>query len=176
MKILALSGSLRSASTNNILLSALQRCTPEGMSIEIYKGLGFLPIFNPDMEGSETPETVLSFCAELRAADGIIISSPEYVRAIPGGLKNSIDWLVSREEIASKPIALIHASYRGDDMLDSLRSVLGTVSDRFVRDIFLRIPLNGTTPATIDSILADEQRELEIKEFLRTFMAHISGH
>jgi NAD(P)H-dependent FMN reductase len=67
--------------------------------------------------------------AAVARADGLVIACPEYVRALPGGFKNAVDWLVSRDEIIVKPIALIHASHRGDDMLEQLRLVLGTVSE-----------------------------------------------
>lgn len=73
--------------------------------------------------------------------DGVIISSPEYVHSIPGGLKNAIDWLVSRDEIISKPIALMHASHRGDDMLAQLRLVLATISQHFAETPFARFEL-----------------------------------
>lgn len=165
MKILTLSGSVRAASTNSILLNTLQQCAPLGMKIEHYLGIGVLPIFNPDFEGSKTPDKVLSFCSAIENADGVLIASPEYVRAIPGGLKNAIDWLVSREEIMSKPIALAHGTYRGDDMLDFLRKVLETVSDRFSREIFLRIPLNSTIPVTTESVLADKKNRLKSLNF-----------
>ena len=61
-------------------------------------------------------------------SDGVLVCSPEYVRGIPGGLKNAIDWLVSGDQIVGRPIALVHASHRGEDMLQALRAVLSTVS------------------------------------------------
>ena len=58
-------------------------------------GLDSLPIFSPDLEGAKTALQVVDFVSMVAESAGIIISSPEYVRAIPGGLKNAIDWLVS---------------------------------------------------------------------------------
>ncbi|OWG18489.1 hypothetical protein KDK82_1968 [Delftia sp. K82] len=102
------------------------------------------------------------FCAH----DCIIISSPEYIRAIPGGLKNAIDWLVSRVEVIGKPIALVHASHRGDDMLASLRLVLSTVSSNFLEHLFLRIPLIGKSPEDAVKFLCLPENESQIRSFL----------
>lgn len=88
------------------------------------------------MREKKTPAVVEEFIKSVSASDGIIISSPEYIRCIPGGLKNAIDWMVSRTEIIDKPIVLVHASSRGDDMLVSLRRVLSTVSSNFLKIYF----------------------------------------
>lgn len=166
MKILAISGSTRKESLNSKLLCAIQSCSTPDMQIIIYNGLGALPIFNQDLEGDNTPESVLEFCQAIDSCDGLVISSPEYVRAIPGGLKNAIDWLVSRQEVMSKPIALAHASHRGDDMLLSLRVVLATVSERFTEEVFLRIPLQSTESVTEKTICENSEHKKRILEFL----------
>lgn len=92
--ILAISGSLRANSTNLALLQALQRYAPDEINIDLYSSLDTLPIFSPDLEEPHRPENVIQLIDLIKSADGLIISSPEYVRAIPGGLKNAIDWLV----------------------------------------------------------------------------------
>ena len=107
LNIVAISGSTRSGSSNTALLKALSTYAPSGIGVELYSGLQTLPIFSPDLENTKTPEDILELCKLIADADGLVISSPEYVHAIPGGLKNAIDWLVSREEIIRKPIALI---------------------------------------------------------------------
>ena len=107
------------------------------------------------------------------AVDGIIISSPEYVRSIPGGLKNAIDWMVSRFEVIGKPIALVHASHRGDDVLASLRRVLSTVSDNFLEDLFLRIPLIGKSSEEIEEFVRGEEYESQISMFLNNYAAAV---
>ena len=93
------------------------------------------------------------------------------MRGIPGGLKNAIDWLVSRDEIIGKPIALSHASVRGDDMLAALRTVLTTVSDGFTEKIFLRVPLNSTSVAETNERLNGEQGRERMIDFLIRFAA-----
>ncbi|MHA6830318.1 NADPH-dependent FMN reductase [Ralstonia pseudosolanacearum] len=169
MKILAISGSARQASTNTALLMAMKEIAPRGFEFSVFHSLNVLPVFSPDAEGDGTPPEVVRFLELVSASDGIIISSPEYVRAIPGGLKNAIDWMVSRFDVIGKPIALAHASHRGDDMLASLRLVLSTVSDRFLEDIFLRIPLIGKTQKEIASLLRLPDYEAKIVDFLSGF-------
>jgi len=141
MNILAISGSTRAGSTNTALLRAMAARAPAGVRVELLEDLADFPIFSPDLEGDRTPPIVEAFAARVRTADALLVASPEYVRAIPGGLKNAIDWLVSRDEIVDKPVALVHASHRGDDLLESLRRVLGTVSSRFDEASFARFPL-----------------------------------
>jgi chromate reductase, NAD(P)H dehydrogenase (quinone) len=168
MKFLAISGSLRAASTNTALLKALALSAPDGAEIVLYQGLGTLPVFSPDLE-DDLPESVQAFSAEIAACDGLIISSPEYIRAIPGGLKNGIDWLVSGEALIDKPVALAHASHRGEDVLESLRRVLATVTTRFAEDIFLRVPLMQQTPDEIAATMATPERQAEAQTFLSAF-------
>ncbi|WP_425641576.1 NADPH-dependent FMN reductase [Marinomonas gallaica] len=173
MKLLAISGSAREASTNTALLNAIKGRVPLGAELSVFYQLNTLPVFSPDFEGEKTPQVVHEFIDQVALADGIIISSPEYIRSIPGGLKNAIDWMVSRYEVVGKPIALVHASHRGDDMLASLRLVLGTVSEHFQEDNFLRIPLIGKTPEEVEAFIQTFNYESDISKFLADFMARI---
>jgi chromate reductase, NAD(P)H dehydrogenase (quinone) len=173
MKILAISGSAREVSTNTAFLKIMKSLAPAGLELMVFNSLDKLPVFSPDSEGEATPEAVCEFMELVSIADGIIISSPEYVRAIPGGLKNAIDWMVSRFEVISKPIAMVHASHRGDDMLASLRLVLSTVSDNFLEHIFLRVPLIGKSPDEIEEILRLPEYESQISMFLSNFVAAV---
>lgn len=166
VNLLAISGSARALSTNTAMLRAIAARAPAGVRLSVFHRLDQLPVFSPDAEGEHTPAAVLDLLDRIAAADGLIIASPEYVRSIPGGLKNAIDWMVSRPEIIAKPIALAHASHRGDDMLTSLRRVLGTVSQRFMETPFLRLPLLGHTPDMISSTLAQPDQARAISGFL----------
>ncbi len=169
MHIFALSGSNRRASTNTPLLKALSAVAPEGMKITVCDRLGQLPIFSPDLEGPDCPKAVSDFIAQIKAADGVIIASPEYVRALPGGLKNALDWLVSGEELIGKPIALAHASHRGDDMLTDLRRVLSTLSTGFAADIFLRVPVMKSSPEDIHALVTHPDTAQDARAFLIRF-------
>ncbi|WP_370676847.1 NADPH-dependent FMN reductase [Pleomorphomonas sp. PLEO] len=176
MKILAISGSARHASTNTALLRALQAIAPEDITLDVFNGVGDLPVFSPDLEGSNLPDSVGAFLAMVSQSDGLLISSPEYVRSIPGGLKNAIDWLVSGDQVVGKPIALVHASHRGDDMLSILRTVLSTISSNFNRDLFFRLPVMKETPdAILETVKAPANRHLA-EQFLRDFAFFCRNH
>ncbi|MER8525898.1 NADPH-dependent FMN reductase [Mesorhizobium sp. M0814] len=112
LNILAISGSLRAASTNSALLAALAQNAPPDCHVSVYDGLGRLPIFNPDEEGERTPLQAAVLIDAVTAADGVIVSCPEYAHGVPGGLKNALDWLVSRDAAVGKPATLVHASPR----------------------------------------------------------------
>nr|WP_199047042.1 NADPH-dependent FMN reductase [Dyella sp. ASV24] len=175
MKLLAISGSARQDSTNTALLMAMKRLAPVGADVSVFHRLDTLPVFSPDLEGERTPVVVMALLEEIAKADGIIISSPEYVRAIPGGLKNAIDWMVSRYEIMGKPIALAHASHRGDEMLASLRVVLGTVSDGFLPHVFLRLPLVGKSVQEMALLMREPDYASQITRFLSDLVATIES-
>ncbi|WP_300434127.1 NADPH-dependent FMN reductase [uncultured Mameliella sp.] len=169
MEFLAISGSARTLSTNTAMLHAVSDIARPEHRISVFDRIGDLPVFSPDLETDPLPDPVRIFIDLIRTSDALIIASPEYVRAIPGGLKNAIDWLVSRDEIIDKPIALMHGAHRGDDMLAQLRTVLSTVSTRFSNDLFLRFELMKKSPAEIEQQLALPERRQEIDDFLRRF-------
>ena len=173
MRLLAISGSLRRDSTNTALLRGLAAMAAPLAQVSVFEGLGDLPIFNPDKEGDATPDTVRVFAEAVAAADGIVISCPEYVHALPGGFKNALDWLVSRSEIIGKPIALLHASHRGEDVLADLRRVLSTVSDGFAPEIFANFPMRKMTPEDISAHLATPGEAARLREFLAAFVDHV---
>src|SRR6185503_13122623 len=113
IQVLGFSGSLRRASWNTGMLRAAGGMLPEGMSLEIFD-IAPIPFYNQDLDTPDTvPEPVQHFKDRLRAADALLIASPEYNYSIPGVLKNAIDW-ASRPPRGSalhhKPIALIGAS------------------------------------------------------------------
>ena len=176
MKILAISGSARRSSTNTALLRALRAIAPDNMAINVFQGIGDLPVFSPDREGENLPDSVEAFMRLVSQSDGLLISSPEYVRSIPGGLKNAIDWLVSGDQIVGKPIALVHASHRGDDMLSSLRTVLSTVSSNFNRDLFFRLSVMKETPDSILDIVKAAANRLQAEQFLSDFAFFCQNH
>lgn len=107
MKIIGISGSLRSSSTNTALLYATAALAPKELDLTIYKGLGDLPHFTPELDGDTSPRAVRDWRALLENSDGVLIGTPEYVYGMPGVLKNALDWLVSSGELVGKPVATI---------------------------------------------------------------------
>jgi len=169
MKILALSGSARRLSTNTALLRALEEIAPPDIALSTYAGLGGLPVFSPDLEDLPLPDSVVHFKRCIEASDGILISTPEYARGVPGGLKNAIDWLVSGDLVIAKPLALVHASHRGDDMLAALRLVLSTISSRFNEELFLRFPFMKMEPEAIADAVRQPINRGPAEAFLQEF-------
>lgn len=167
LTILAISGSLRARSTNTELLIALATLAPAGIAIDLYDGLDRLPHFNPDLEPSE-PTPVMELKRRLAHADGLIISSPEYARGVPGSLKNALDWLVSGSEFVDKPVALLSASSRSTHAFEALRTTLTTMSGRFVAEASITVPLLGRN-LDAATIAADPELALTLRAALDAF-------
>ena len=111
VKILGFAGSLRKASYNRSLLRAALELVPKDTSLEIFDLEG-IPPFNQDLE-DQPSERVKEFKARIKAADAILIATPEYNYSIPGVLKNAID-CASRpygdNAFEHKPVAMMGAS------------------------------------------------------------------
>jgi len=139
-QILAISGSLRTASLNTALLRAAITLAPEGVEITLYDRLGALPHFNPDLEGTEIP-SVKDIRTQLQISDGVLISSPEYAHGIPGVLKNALDWVVGSGELYRKPVALLNASPRAIHAQASLKETLLTMDAPIINEASITVPL-----------------------------------
>jgi len=168
IRLLAVCGSLRSASTSKALLEAAARLVPKGMIIDPFDGLADLPPFNPDRDVEPLPSAVALWRSEIAISDGLLISSPEYARGIPGSLKNALDWLVSSEVFPGKPAALFHASERGVAMQASLRLILETMSAKLVESAMLTVPLLGTQTDAA-AIASDDAHADKIREALKAY-------
>ena len=112
LTILGIAGSLRTASYNRMALRAAQQLAPAGTKIENWDKLSEIPPFNQDRE-QNPPAAVGELKAAIRAADAILLVTPEYNYSVPGVLKNAIDW-ASRPYGDSawkgKPVAIMGAS------------------------------------------------------------------
>ena len=123
--IAAISGSLKSYSSNTNILRVIAGIAPGQVVVRIVEDLDKLPHFNPDYDDQIT--SVIYFRQQLKEADGVIFSTPEYAYGVPGVLKNALDWLVSSGELYEKPVAAISASpifSGGDKALASLMLTL----------------------------------------------------
>jgi chromate reductase len=159
MRLLAISGSLRAASSNTAVLQAAARFLPPGVTVELFQRLGELPHFNPDFDNEKLPAIVGEFRALVGAVDGVLISSPEYARGVPGSLKNALDWLVGSFEFPNKFIALINVSPRATHAQASLMTTLETMSARIVAGACVTLPLLGTSLGADDIVAAPELAE-----------------
>lgn len=142
IRILGICGSLRAASSNGNLIQALGALVPDGVEVSVYQGLGDLPAFNPDIEEAVLP-AVAALRTSLSAADGVVISSPEYAHGVPGALKNALDWVVGTGELVDKPVALINTSPRSTYAYASLYETLTVMSARVLDEASPVVPLAG---------------------------------
>lgn len=142
LELLAISGSLRQASSNSALLDAAATVVPEGVRMRRWHGLGGLPLFNPDEEGSPPP-VAQAFRDAVLAADGVVLSSPEYAHGIAGAFKNGLDWLVGSPELMGKPVALLNASGRAHHAYDALTEIITTMGWTVVAPASLCVPISS---------------------------------
>lgn len=171
--ILGFAGSLRKQSYNRAILAAALEMVPDGASLEIFDLEG-IPPFNQDLE-LQPPDKVKEFKARIRAADAILIATPEYNYSIPGVLKNAIDW-ASRpygdNAFDGKPVAMMGASV----------GTLGTARAQYhLRQSFVFLnmcPMNqpevmvSFAQDKVDSSgrLTDEKTKKKIKELLESLV------
>ena len=111
IKIFGFAGSLRKDSYNKAILRAAAELLPENTELEIFDLEG-IPQFNQDLD-QQPPEKVKEFKAKIKAADALLIATPEYNYSMPGVLKNAIDWgsrPYGDNAFEDKPVAIMGAS------------------------------------------------------------------
>lgn len=111
VSILGFAGSLRQGSFNRAMLRAAREVLPPDTDLEIFDLEG-IPPFNQDLE-MEPVEKVRDFKDRIRAADCLLMVTPEYNYSMSGVLKNAID-AASRpygdNPFDGKPVAIMGAS------------------------------------------------------------------
>lgn len=152
MKFLAISGSLRVASINSALLRAIARLAPDDINVVLYRSLGDLPLFNPDIEASY-PLTVANLRTEIMSADALLIASPEYAHGVTGAMKNALDWMVGCEAFVHKPVALINASPRAVHAQAALREIITVMSALIVEEASITVPILGSNLSEDEIVL-----------------------
>ncbi|MEO0912386.1 MAG: NAD(P)H-dependent oxidoreductase [Pseudomonadota bacterium] len=108
--LLGISGALRAASSNTLLLHEAARAfAPARFTLGDIR----FPLYDGDLEAeSGVPEAVMRLADEILAADAVLIATPEYNKGIPGGLKNALDWLsrTRKAPLKDKPVALLSSA------------------------------------------------------------------
>jgi chromate reductase len=129
VRVLGIAGSLRRGSYNRAALRAACELAPEGMEIAPFE-LAEVPLYDEDVREKGFPPAVEELRARIRAADALLLATPEYNYSIPGVLKNAIDW-ASRppdQPFEGKPVAILGAS----------PSMLGTARAQYhLRQVFV---------------------------------------
>ncbi|HZC72896.1 MAG TPA: NAD(P)H-dependent oxidoreductase [Jatrophihabitans sp.] len=156
-RILLISGSTRSRSTNSALVRTAARCAPDGVEAVVYDGLAGLPHFNPDDDHEPLPAPVAELRAAIAAAGAVLFCTPEYGGTLPGSVKNLLDWTVGDTVMTDKPVAWINAAadpHRGGGAHATLATVLGYVQARIVADASWHIPVPREAVGD-DGLIAD---------------------
>jgi chromate reductase, NAD(P)H dehydrogenase (quinone) len=112
LKLVTLLGSLRQASYNAAVARALPALAPEGVDVLALPSIRDIPLYDADAQAEGFPPAVIALADQIRAADGVVIVTPEYNYSVPGALKNAIDWLsrLPEQPLAGKPVAIQTAS------------------------------------------------------------------
>ncbi len=177
MRVLGVSGSLRSGSHNTRLLRAAAQLLPPGVELVEFDALKGLPPFDEDDEA--TPGAAVgTWRAALANADAVFFATPEYNSSIPGQLKNAVDW-ASRGGAAAalrgKPVAVAGTStgmFGAVWAQGELRKTLAASGARVV-DRELPIP-NAAEAFTDDDTLVDEDAALELGAILDDLLAEVA--
>jgi NAD(P)H-dependent FMN reductase len=175
-QVLLISGSLRRQSTNAAVLRTAQAVAPDHIVTILYDGLAALPHFNPDDDIVPLHPAVTELRIQIRTADAVLVSAPEYAGALPGSFKNLLDWSIGDDHVGSiyeKPIAWINTSPRGaTDAYESLRKVLGYAHATIVEEACLQIPVK-TSMVDDNHLIADLSIRDSIAEALKELATHI---
>lgn len=157
-RMLMVSGSLRTGSTNTAVLRTARAVAPDGVRAVLYDGLDTLPHFNPDQDGDALPVAAAELRERIRAADAVLFSVPEYAGSLPGSLKNLLDWSIGDDKpgsIYEKPVAWLNASPRGAaGAHEQLREVLGYAHATIIEAACAHIPVTGELIGD-DGLIAD---------------------
>jgi chromate reductase, NAD(P)H dehydrogenase (quinone) len=180
VKILGISGSLRKGSYNSALLRAAAGLMPDGVQLETGSIAG-IPLYDGDLEAVQgIPPAVQALKAQVVAADGLLLVTPEYNNSIPGVFKNAIDWL-SRppadiaKVFGERPVGVIGASPGGFGTIlaqNAWLPVLRTLGTRTWFGGRLQVSRAGNVfnPA---GELADEAMRAQLRKYLGGFVDFI---
>jgi chromate reductase len=177
--VVSICGSLRRGSYNRLVMQALPELMPAGMRIREAPSFREFPLYDADIQnGPGFPAAVTALADAIRAADGVVIVTPEYNFSIPGGLKNAIDW-VSRlkdQPFAGKPVILQSASpgpVGGARVQYDLRKAMAFL-DAFVMNKPEVFVANCASKFDDNGALTDQPTRDFIKQQLGNFQSYIA--
>ena len=172
--LLLVSGSLRQASTNSAVLRTVRADAARGTECILYEELAGLPHFNPDDDHGTPPAAVARLRTAVQRADALLFSTPEYTGAMPGALKNLLEWLIGDDQpgsIYEKPVSWINTSPRGAQLAhESLHAVLGYAHARLVEEACGRVPVTATSVGG-DGLLSDAVARADVSRLATALAA-----
>ena len=175
MKVLGISGSLRSGSYNRQLLRAAEGLLPAEVEYVVYDGLKDVPPFDEDDDFEPAPAAVTALRRAIGEADAVLIATPEYNSSVPGVLKNALDWVsrpIATNTLRNKPVAVVGASTGAFGAVwaqAELRKVLAAIGARVV-DGEVAVG-HAPTRFAEDGRLEDEQLEEQLQETINALLA-----
>lgn len=180
LRIIGLSGSLRRGSYNTALIRAAAELAGDGVTIEPATARG-IPLYDGDLEEAEgVPEAVEALKERIAAADGLLIATPEYNNAVPGVLKNAIDWLSRPPKdigrvFRDRPVAIVGATPGAFGTAHAQAAWLPVIRTLRMRAWFGgRLMLSRAGDAfAADGTLTDEDQQKKLAEFVAGFAAFI---
>jgi len=178
MRVLAISGSLRSDSNSTALLRALREEAPAGVEVEVWNGLREIPPYDADDDVTPGPASVEAFRELIREVDAVFFATPEYNSSVPGALKNALDWAsrpMATNAFRNKPVAVIGSSagaFGGVWAAAELRKVLAAMGAR-VTEAELAVG-HAHEKLSDDGSLADDEVREGLRDALGTLIAEVS--
>lgn len=172
-RVLAISGSTRKGSSNESILRYLSNRHGDIVDMDLFDAIDRLPHFNPDHDKDLIPDAVVDFRKRIEEAEGILICTPEYIFALPGVLKNAIEWTVSTTILSDKPLAFIVASGIGEETFKSLTLIMNTVGARVAAGSRLLIQggrAKVDSTGTVVDFRTSEDLEMLMKSFVHSML------
>lgn len=173
-RLLGISGALRRASTNTALVRAAGALAGEDVAFTLADI--DLPLYNGDVEDRGYPEKVVAFVEAIRAADGVVIATPEYNKNLSGVLKNALDWQSRFRPfpLARKPVAIMSATggaAGGQLSQFSLRHCLTPFGARVLAQPQVHVGSNTAPELFVDGELADPKTRDHVATLMKTLRA-----
>nr|WP_121273246.1 NADPH-dependent FMN reductase [Pedobacter schmidteae] len=166
--IFAIIGSASKNSSNLKLVQKIEALTKNELNFQVFDELAALPHFDPELSLENTPQEVLNFREAILKADGILISTPEYIFSIPSGLKNAIEWCVATTVFSGKPLGIITASASGIKGHEELQLIMSTLETQFNKNTLLLIQgVKGKFD--VAGNITDRNTEQELEAFVKAF-------
>jgi chromate reductase, NAD(P)H dehydrogenase (quinone) len=159
LRLIGMSGSLRSGSYSNAVLQTLREKFAGRADLALYD-LAPIPPYNQDFEGDRRPPTIKKLLADIAAADGLVLCAPEFNHSIPGVLKNALDWAsrpAFQSVLAYKHVAIMATSrgpLGGARCLEHLRVALDSMLARVA--LAREVIITGCETRIRDGRLVDE--------------------